>query len=100
MEVLARAAVSLYEGRGEYQLIVEHMEPAGEGALQRAFEELKRRLHREGLFDEAHKKPLPAFPRSIGVITSPTGAAIRDILNVLRRRWPVARVIIYPAPVQ
>jgi exodeoxyribonuclease VII large subunit len=100
MEVLARAAVSLYEGRGEFQLIVEHMEPAGEGALQRAFEELKRRLHQEGLFDEAHKKPLPAYPRSIGVITSPTGAAVRDILNVLRRRWPVANVIIYPAPVQ
>lgn len=100
MEVLVRAAVSLYEGRGEFQLIVEGMEPAGEGALQRAFEELKQRLFREGLFDEALKQSLPAYPATIGVITSPTGAAIRDILTVLKRRWPAAAVIVYPVPVQ
>ena len=100
MLVLARSQVSLYENRGQFQLIVEELEPAGEGALQRAFEELKRKLHKEGLFDEALKKPLPPFPARIGVITSPTGAAIRDILHVLARRWPVAEVIVYPAPVQ
>ena len=100
MEVLIRAQVSLYEGRGEFQLIAENMEPAGEGALQKAFEELKHRLFEEGLFDDAHKQPLPAFPGVIGVITSPTGAALRDILTVLRRRFPAAGVIIYPVPVQ
>jgi exodeoxyribonuclease VII large subunit len=100
MEILARANVSLYEGRGEFQLIMEHMEPAGEGALQRAFEELKLRLHKEGLFEEADKQGIPAFPTSIAVITSPSGAAIRDILHVLNRRYPLARVIIYPVPVQ
>lgn len=100
MLVIARAAVSLYEGRGEFQLLVEQMEPAGEGALQRAFEELKQRLHREGLFEEALKKALPPFPRRIGVITSPSGAAVRDILHVLERRWPAAGVIVYPSPVQ
>lgn len=100
MEVLARGLVSLYEGRGEFQLIIEEMEPAGEGALQRAFAELKQRLFEEGLFDDAHKIPLPAYPRTIGVITSPTGAAIRDILTVLKRRYPAAAVIVYPVPVQ
>jgi exodeoxyribonuclease VII large subunit len=100
MEILARAAVSLYEGRGEFQLIIEYMEPAGAGALQRAFEELKQILDRKGLFDPAHKRPLPGFPAVIGVITSPTGAAIRDILQVLRRRYPLAGVIVYPVPVQ
>jgi len=100
MDVLVRGVVSLYEGRGEFQLIVEEMEPAGEGALQKAFEELKQRLFSEGLFDEVRKQPLPAYPRTIGVITSPTGAAIRDILTVLRRRYPRAEVIIYPVPVQ
>jgi exodeoxyribonuclease VII large subunit len=98
--VIVRAAASLYEGRGEFQLIVDTMEPAGAGALQQAFEELKRKLLAEGLFDEERKRPLPAFPRVIGVVTSPTGAAIRDILNVLRRRWPQAGVIVYPAAVQ
>lgn len=98
--VIARAAVSLYEGRGDFQLIVEQLEPAGIGALQRAFEELKQRLHREGLFDESRKRPLPAFPRRVGVVTSPSGAALRDILTVLGRRYPRAGVIIYPAPVQ
>jgi exodeoxyribonuclease VII large subunit len=100
MEILTRANVSLYEGRGEFQLIVEHIEPAGEGALQRAFEELKQGLHKEGLFEELHKKKLPAYPGTITVITSPSGAAIRDILQVLNRRYPLAEVNIYPVPVQ
>ena len=100
MEVLVRANVSLYEGRGEFQLIIESMEPAGEGALQRAFEELKHRLNKEGLFAEAGKIALPTYPTSIGIITSPTGAAVRDILHVLKRRYPTANVIIYPVPVQ
>lgn len=100
MQVLVRAGVSLYEGRGEFQLIIEYLEPAGAGALQRAFEELKRKLDAEGLFDPAHKKPIPAMPRRIGVVTSPSGAAIRDVLNVLGRRYPAVRIIIYPVPVQ
>ena len=100
MAILARAALSLYEGRGEFQLIFEYMEPAGAGALQRAFEELKQKLDREGLFAATHKQPLPGYPRAVGVITSPTGAAIRDILHVLQRRYPLADVIIYPVPVQ
>lgn len=99
-EVVIQASPSLYEGRGEFQLIVETMEPAGAGALQRAFEELKQKLLLEGLFEESRRRPLPAFPTTIGVVTSPTGAAIRDILHVLRRRYPVARVIIYPTAVQ
>ncbi|MDX1251995.1 MAG: exodeoxyribonuclease VII large subunit [Gammaproteobacteria bacterium] len=98
--VVLRAQVSLYEGRGEFQLIAEHMEEAGAGALRRAFEALKQRLASEGLFDAAHKKPLPALPRRIGVVTSPSGAAIRDILTVLKRRFPSISVIIYPAQVQ
>lgn len=100
MEILARANVSLYEGRGEFQLIMEHIEPAGEGALQRAFDELKQRLHKEGLFEDQHKQNIPAYPKSITVITSPSGAAIRDILQVLNRRYPLAEVNIYPVPVQ
>ena len=99
-EVVIQASPSLYEGRGEFQLIVEAMEPAGAGALQRAFEELKQKLMAEGLFEESRERPLPAFPATLGVVTSPTGAAIRDILQVLRRRYPVARVIIYPTAVQ
>lgn len=98
--VLLRARVSLYEGRGEFQLIVEHMEPAGEGALRQAFEQLKQRLADEGLFDTGHKRPLPPYPRCIGVITSPSGAAIRDVLSVLARRFPAIPVIVYPVPVQ
>jgi exodeoxyribonuclease VII large subunit len=98
--VLARAEVSLFEARGDFQLIVHHLEEAGDGALRRAFDLLKQRLYAEGLFDPAPKKPLPAFPRRIGVITSPTGAALRDILSVLRRRFPALPVLIYPAPVQ
>jgi len=100
VRVLARARVSLYEARGEFQLIVEHMEEAGEGALLRAFEQLKARLAAEGLFDAARKRPLPALPRRIGVITSPSGAAIRDVLSVISRRFPLAEVDIMPVPVQ
>ena len=99
-QVLVRARVSLYEGRGEFQLIVESMEESGEGALRRAFEALKTRLSAEGLFAPEHKKALPSLPRHIGVITSPTGAAIRDIIHVLQRRFPALPVLIYPVPVQ
>ena len=99
-QVLVRANLSLYEARGDYQLIVQSMEAAGDGALQRAFEALKQRLAAEGLFDAAHKIDPPALPRRIGVITSPTGAAIRDILSVLKRRFPAIPVLIYPVPVQ
>lgn len=99
-QVLIRARVSLYEGRGEFQLIAEHMEPSGEGALRQAFEELKQRLGAEGLFDTKHKRPLPPFPQRIGVITSPTGAAIRDVLGVLKRRFPAIPVVVYPVQVQ
>lgn len=99
-EVLVRAQVSLYEPRGDYQLIVEYLEPIGDGVLRRAFDVLKQRLAAEGLFDGAHKKPVPALPRCIGVITSPTGAAIHDVLTVLRRRFPSIPVIIFPTKVQ
>ena len=98
--VLARARVSLYEARGEFQLIVEHMQEAGEGALLRAFEELKARLAAEGLFDAARKRRIPTAPRRIGVLTSPTGAAIRDVLHVIARRFPLAEIDILPVPVQ
>ncbi len=100
LQVLARVRVTLYEGRGDYQLIVEHLEEAGEGALRRAFEALKQRLSQEGLFDLARKKPLPRLPRRIGLVTSPTGAALRDILTTLRRRFPAIAVRLYPVPVQ
>jgi exodeoxyribonuclease VII large subunit len=99
-QVLVRARISLYEARGEFQLIIETMEAAGEGALRQALEALKQRLAAEGLFASERKKPLPAMPRRIGVITSPTGAAVRDVLTVLRRRFAAAEVIIYPIPVQ
>ena len=99
-QVLVRARVSLYEARGEFQLIIEHMEEAGDGALRRAFEQLKKQLEKEGLFDPDHKLPLPALPDCIGVITSPTGAAIRDILSILDRRFPSIPVKIYPVAVQ
>ncbi|HKL78459.1 MAG TPA: exodeoxyribonuclease VII large subunit, partial [Gammaproteobacteria bacterium] len=99
-KVLIRAQVSLYVARGEFQLIVEHMEEAGEGALQRAFEELKRKLAAEGLFADELKRPLPTFPRQVGVITSATGAAVRDVLTTLRRRFPALPVVVYPVPVQ
>jgi len=99
-QVVVKAQVSLYEPRGDFQLIVESMEEAGDGALRRAFEALKLKLAEEGLFDTANKKSLPALPKTIGVITSPTGAAIRDILTVLRRRFAAIPVIIYPVAVQ
>jgi len=99
-QVLVRARASIYEARGEFQLIVEYMEDAGEGALRRKFEELKEKLAAEGLFDETRKKPLPRFPSRIGVITSATGAAIRDVLTALKRRFPAVRVLIYPSSVQ
>ena len=100
MKVLARGRISLYEPRGEYQFIAEQMEEAGIGALRRQFELLKTKLAAEGLFAPELKRSLPRFPRRIGVVTSPTGAAIRDILHILARRFPPAAVLIYPAPVQ
>ncbi|OHC43451.1 MAG: exodeoxyribonuclease VII large subunit, partial [Rhodanobacter sp. RIFOXYA1_FULL_67_6] len=100
MQVLLRAKVGLYEPRGEFQLVAEYMEPAGEGALQREFEQLKARLDAEGLFDPARKRSLPRYARRIGVITSATGAAIRDVRSVRARRWPLADVEVLPVPVQ
>ncbi len=100
MHVLAKARAGLYEPRGEYQLNIEYMEESGVGALQRRYEELKRKLSQSGLFDEIHKQGLPAFPQNLGVVTSLTGAAIRDILSVLRRRFPLLSVRIYAVPVQ
>ncbi len=99
-QVLARVRVSLYEGRGDFQLVVEHLEPAGEGALRLEFERLKRKLAAEGLFDPASKRSLPAFPRQVGLITSPTGAAVRDLISVFGRRFPALPLVIYPAQVQ
>ncbi len=100
ISVIARGRLSVYEARGEYQLYVEYLEPAGLGALQLAFEQLKAKLTAEGLFDPGRKKPLPVLPRTIGIVTSPSGAAIRDILRVLRRRFRNMNVLIYPAKVQ
>jgi exodeoxyribonuclease VII large subunit len=100
MAVIARGRVTVYEARGELQLSAEYLEPKGAGALQIAFEQLKARLAAEGLFDAARKKPLPALPRTIGIVTSPQGAAIRDILNVLKRRHESVHVLIFPAQVQ
>jgi exodeoxyribonuclease VII large subunit len=100
MQVMLRAKVGLYEPRGEFQLVAEYMEPSGEGALQRAFEQLKARLNAEGLFEASRKRPLPRYARRIGVITSATGAAVRDVLSVLARRWPLAHVDVLPVPVQ
>jgi exodeoxyribonuclease VII large subunit len=99
-QVMVQARLSLYEPRGDYQLIVEHLEEAGDGALRCAYEELRLRLDREGLFAVEHKRSIPRFPRCIGVITSPSGAAIRDVLSVLRRRFPALPVLLYPVAVQ
>ncbi|MCD8548491.1 MAG: exodeoxyribonuclease VII large subunit [Aeromonadaceae bacterium] len=99
-QVLVQARLSLYEPRGDYQLVVESMRLFGEGQLQLQLEQLKQRLQAEGLFDVEHKRPLPSHPRQIGIITSPTGAAIRDMLQVLARRAPDLPVVIYPSPVQ
>ncbi len=99
-QILVRAKVSLYEARGDFQLIVEAIEPAGLGALQKAFEQLKARLDKEGLFSDEHKRPIPVPPRRLGLVTSPTGAAIHDILTVLKRRFPGLPVTLYPTAVQ
>lgn len=100
LKVIVEADIQVYEKNGTYQLIVQQLQPAGIGALQLAFEQLKQRLRAEGLFDETHKKPLPEFPERIGVITSPTGAAIRDIISVIHRRFPAIQIILYPVRVQ
>jgi len=100
MQVICRGRVSVYEPRGEYQIILDYIEPKGVGALQLAFEQLKARLEKEGLFELDHKKPLPVLPRRIGIITSPSGAAIRDMLRVIKRRHPKMQILIYPVPVQ
>lgn len=100
MRVIARARVSLYENTGSFQVYIEEMQPDGVGALQVAFEQLKKKLAGEGLFDESRKKSLPKYPNRVGVITSPTGAAVRDILNVLGRRYPLAQVVFCPVLVQ
>lgn len=98
--VLARGRLTLYEPRGDYQLVLDHMEEAGEGALRRAFEELKARLAAEGLFDTSRKRPPPRFVRRLGILTSPHGAAVRDVLSVLGRRFPLIEAEILPVPVQ
>jgi exodeoxyribonuclease VII large subunit len=100
LQVLVRGRLTLYEARGEFQLVLEHMEEAGEGALRRAFEELKARLAAEGLFEPARKRPLPRFARRLGLITSARGAAVRDVLTVLSRRWPMLEVEVLPVAVQ
>lgn len=100
MKVIARGRVSVYEPSGQYQLYVEDMQPDGVGALSIQFEQLKAKLSKEGLFDKANKKPIPKFPETIGVITSPTGAAVRDIFNVLNRRYPSADIVMCPVLVQ
>lgn len=99
-QILMRATITLYEPRGEYQLIAESMQPAGDGLLQQQFEQLKERLLLEGLFDQIHKQPLPSPAKQLGVITSATGAALHDVLQVLKRRDPSLPVVIYPTPVQ
>jgi exodeoxyribonuclease VII large subunit len=100
LKLIVRGSICVYEPRGEYQIYVEHIEPSGVGALQLAFEQLKKRLEAEGLFDEARKKSLPMMPRRIGVVTSPKGAAVRDIIRILRRRFPNLHLIVYPVRVQ
>ena len=100
LKVVARGKIGLYEPRGDYQMVLDTMEEAGEGALQRQFEALKQQLQAQGLFADAHKQALPSFPRAIGVVTSPTSAAIRDIINVLKRRCPQIPVLVYPVLVQ
>jgi exodeoxyribonuclease VII large subunit len=100
LRVVARGRVSVYEPKGEYQLVCEHLEPQGLGALQLAFDQLKKRLQAEGLFDAARKRPLPLLPRKIGIVTSLDGAAIRDIINILRRRYANAHLVIRPTRVQ
>lgn len=100
MKVLARGRISVYEAGGSYQLYVEEMIPDGVGELYIAYEQLKKKLEDEGLFAPEHKKPIPQFPKSVGVVTASTGAAVRDIINVITRRYPMAEIVIYPAQVQ
>lgn len=100
LEVLASGPIEVYAARGQYQIIVERMQPQGLGALELALRQLQQKLAAEGLFDEARKRPLPAFPRRIALVTSPTGAAVHDMLQVITRRWPAARVVILPVAVQ
>src|SRR6202048_4372083 len=100
LKVTVRGSISVYEARGEYQIYVEVMEPLGRGALQLAFEQLKKRLEAEGLFDPARKKALPMLPSRIGLITSPTGAAVRDVVRILTRRFPNVCLTLYPVRVQ
>lgn len=100
MKVICRGRISVYEPSGRYQLYIEDMQPDGVGALALAFEQLKSDLEKKGLFDPAHKKPLPKFPKTIGVITSPTGAAVQDITNIIRRRFPSADIVLAPVLVQ
>ncbi len=100
MEVLVRGRLSVYEPRGDYQIIVEYLEPVGLGSLQLAFDQLKEKLRKEGLFDETNKMPLPLLPRKVGIVTSPTGAAIRDMLRILKRRNASLNILLYPAKVQ
>ena len=100
MTVVARGSISVYMQRGSYQVYVSSIEPDGVGALYIAYEKLRRRLEAEGLFDEARKRPLPKIPHTVGIITSPTGAAVRDMINVIGRRFPHAEIVLYPSPVQ
>ncbi|MBQ1985792.1 MAG: exodeoxyribonuclease VII large subunit [Clostridia bacterium] len=100
MRVIVRGRVSVYEPSGQYQFYVEEMQPDGVGALSLAFEQMKEKLSKEGLFSEEHKKPLPRFPHKVGIITSPTGAAVQDMLNILSRRWPAAELVFCPVFVQ
>jgi len=100
LQVICYGRLTVYETRGEYQIVLDHMEPKGLGALQLAFEQLKERLSKEGLFDPDHKKPLPHLPQRIGIVTSPTGAAIRDILQVIDRRFANVHILLYPVRVQ
>ena len=100
MKVVIRGRVSVYEAAGQYQLYAEDIQPDGLGALAAAFEQLKERLAAEGLFSQDHKRPLPYFPQRIGVVTSPTGAAVQDILQIISRRWPIAQVVFCPVLVK
>ena len=100
LRVVARGRVTVYDQKGEYQIVCEHLEPDGLGALQLAFDQLKQRLSSEGLFDPGRKRPLPALPRKIGVVTSLEGAAVRDVIQVLRRRYPNAHIVVRPTRVQ
>lgn len=100
MEVITFGSITVYEPRGQYQLIINKVEPKGVGALQLAFQQLKEKLEKEGLFDQTHKKPIPFIPQKIGIVTSPTGAAIKDILNIIDRRFANVEILIYPVKVQ